>query len=144
MPKLPEKADEMFCFAVYRAGHAITRAYAPMLRELGLTYPQYITLTMLWADDGQRVSDLSRQLGMESSTVTPLLKRLEKLGHIRRQRDTGDERQVRISLTESGRALRAAAPGVTRCMVENTKMPVEDLEDLVAKLTVLSRNLTGE
>ncbi|MGB0507395.1 MAG: MarR family winged helix-turn-helix transcriptional regulator [Pikeienuella sp.] len=141
MEKLPETADEMFCFAVYKAGHAINRAYAPLLKTLGLTYPQYITLTLLWQVDGQKVGELSRKLGMESSTVTPLLKRLEKLGHIERRRDTADERKVMVFLSEQGRALSTKASEITRCMVEQTGMEASDLDELVDNLSILSANL---
>lgn len=141
MPAFPDKAHEMFCFAVYEATHAINRTYAPLLKPLGLTYPQYITLTLLWERDGQGVGELAQQVGMQSSTLTPLLKRLEKLGHVTRLRGEHDERQVFVHLTESGRALRAAAKDITRCLVSATNMDRKTLDRLVCDLRVLSRNL---
>ena len=144
MAELPETADEMFCFAVYRAAHAITRSYAPHLAQLGLTYPQYITLTLLWQEDGQSVGALSRKLGMESNTLTPLLKRLEKAGHVTRLRGSRDERQVFIHLTDQGRGLSVSAPEITACMVEATGLSPEALGRLVATLGVLAGNLTGK
>ena len=141
---LPTKADEMFCFAVYSASHLINRAYAPMLREMGLTYPQYITLTMLWESDAQTVGALSKRLRMDTNTLTPLLKRLEKLGHLNRQRDPKDERRVIIRLTPSGRGLQKKAPEIVRCMVEATGMTPAKLEELVTTLGELSTGLSRE
>jgi len=141
---LPTEAEDMFCFAVYAASHVINRAYTPLLRPLGLTYPQYIALTFLWAEDPLGVGDLARRLKMESSTVTPLLKRLEQLGHIERRRSTRDERQVFAHLTESGRALRKKAPEITACMVGATGLPPQALDDLVTTLGQLTNNLARD
>jgi len=141
---LPTKADEMFCFAVYSASHMINRAYAPMLKDLGLTYPQYITLTMLWEQDAQTVGALSKRLNMDSNTLTPLLKRLEKLGHLTRARDPKDERRVIVRLTRSGRALQNHAPEIVRCMVEATGMTPAELDELVNTLGALSAALRTE
>ena len=143
-PDLPTKADDMFCFAVYAASHVINRAYAPLLKPLGLTYPQYITLTCLWETDGLGVGDLSRRMKMESSTLTPLLKRLERLGHIERRRGREDERQVFVFLTRSGKALRKKAPEVTACMIEATRLDIGTLQDLVGTLRRLTDNLGNE
>ena len=136
--ELPETADEMFCFATYQAAHVINRAYLPLLRPLGLTYPQYIALTLLWEEDGQSVGGLSRRLRMDSNTLTPLLKRMEKAGHVTRQRGTRDERQVFVHLTEQGRALRRHAPEITSCMVQATGLNVSELQDLITTLNRLS------
>ena len=144
MQDLPTKAEDMFCFATYSAAHVINRAYAPLLKPLGLTYPQYITLTLLWELDGQSVGQLSRHLRMESSTLTPLLKRLEKLGHVVRRRGTYDERQVFIHLTDTGRLLKQKAPEITACMVKSTGLEMEDLQMLVTRLHTLSENLAAE
>lgn len=140
--KVPENARDMFCFAVYGATHAINRAYAPLLNPLGLTYPQYITLTLLWEKDGQGVGEIASQLQMESSTLTPLLKRLEVLGHVQRRRGEKDERQVFVQLTDSGKQLKKEARDITRCMITATSMDIPDLEELVARLTELTRNLS--
>ena len=141
-PNLPTSADDMICLALYRASHAITRRYSPMLRDLGLTYPQWITLTALWEEDRQIVSELSKRLGMESNTLTPLLKRLETLGHITRTRSTVDERQVIIALTPAGRALQSHAPDITKCIIESTGFGLSDLETLVQTLTQLRTEVT--
>jgi len=141
---LPSHPDEMICFAVYRTAHAINRAYAPLLKPLGLTYPQYITLTFLWDEDGMGVGTLSRRLQMETSTLTPLLKRLEKLGHIVRKRGVEDERTVFVHLTKSGRALQQHASHITACLIEATGMTADALHQTVAQLNQLNRGLIGE
>ncbi|BBE74273.1 MarR family winged helix-turn-helix transcriptional regulator [Oharaeibacter diazotrophicus] len=98
--------DRQLCFAVYAAGHAITRAYKPMLDALGITYPQYLVLLVLWEDDDLTVKAIGERLMLDSGTLTPLLKRMEAGGLLARRRDAADERQVRVGLTETGRALR--------------------------------------
>lgn len=108
----PLKLDSMLCFAVYAAGHAFTRFYKPRLDALGLTYPQYLVFLVLWEQDGLTVKALGEKLFLDSGTITPLVKRLEARGLLRRQRDDEDERQVRIFLTPEGRALRAKALAV--------------------------------
>lgn len=101
--------SDYLCFAVYSANLAFGKAYKPILEELGLTYPQYIAIIALWEEDNQTVSGLGAKLFLESNTLTPMLKKLEAMGYLERQRDPGDERQVRISLTKSGRRLRERA-----------------------------------
>jgi DNA-binding MarR family transcriptional regulator len=103
-PKKP-KLSNFLCFAVYSANLAFGRAYKPILEKLGLTYPQYIAMVALTEEDGQTVSGLGEKMFLESNTLTPLLKNLEAAGYISRQRDPADERQVRVSLTASGRKL---------------------------------------
>ncbi|MCX8509756.1 MAG: MarR family transcriptional regulator, partial [Rhodobacteraceae bacterium] len=131
---LPVRAEDMFCFAAYAASHAINRAYGPLLKPLGLTYPQYILLTFLWAEDGQTIGGLARHFRMESSTLTPLVKRLEVLGHVERRRSIADERQVFVFLTGRGRALSEQAPEITRCIIAATGMEASRLDDLVRTL----------
>jgi len=111
-PVDPLKLDSMLCFAVYAAGHAFTRFYKPRLDAIGLTYPQYLVFLVLWEEDGLTVKALGEKLFLDSGTITPLIKRLEARGLVRRQRDEEDERQVRIHLTPEGRALRAKALAV--------------------------------
>ena len=113
----PLRLDRQLCFALYSASRAITRAYAPLLEPLGLTYPQYITLLVLWEEDGISVKHLGKRLGLDSATLTPMLKRLEHQGSILRRRDPDDERVVRIGLTRSGRALEAKARRVPAALV---------------------------
>lgn len=104
--------DRQFCFALYSASHAMTKTYKPMLDRLGLTYPQYLVMLVLWEQDGILVKDIGARLFLDSGTLTPLLKRLEANGLISRNRDPHDERQVRILLSEQGRALRTAAQDI--------------------------------
>lgn len=108
----PLKLDSMLCFAVYAAEHAFTRFYKPRLEALELTYPQYLVFLVLWETDGITVKALGDKLFLDSGTITPLVKRLEARGLLRRERDKQDERQVRIYLTEEGRALREKALAV--------------------------------
>ena len=109
---IPEdlKLSDYLCFAVYSANLAFGKAYKPLLEKLGLTYTQYITIVALWEQDDQTVGSLGEKLFLESNTLTPILKKLEAMGYLQRQRDPEDERQVRISLTKSGRQLREGRP----------------------------------
>ena len=141
-PDLPERAEDMICFAVYAASHAMTRAYQPMLKPLGLTYPQYLVLTVLWAEDIQTVGALGRWLGIESNTLTPLLKRLEATGHVKRRRGEDDERRVFVSLTSQGATLKEKAPEITRRIIESTGMGLDDLTQLVETLSRMKQSLT--
>jgi DNA-binding MarR family transcriptional regulator len=104
-PTMPKLAD-FLCFAVYSANLAYGKAYRPILDALGITYTQWITIVALWEQDNQTVGSLGEKLFLESNTLTPILKKLESLGYLRRQRDPTDERQVLVSLTEAGRQLR--------------------------------------
>ena len=103
----PLLLDHHLCFAMYRASRALIRAYGPLLEPLGLTYPQYLALVALWEEDAVSVGHLGERLSLDSATLTPLLKRLERQGLVERRRDGEDERVVRISLTKKGRALEA-------------------------------------
>ncbi|MHC8287498.1 MarR family winged helix-turn-helix transcriptional regulator [Pseudomonas sp. XS1P51] len=104
------KLADFLCFAVYSTNLAFGKAYKPFLEQLGLTYTQYITIVALWEADHQTVGSLGEKLFLESNTLTPILKKLEAMGYLQRQRDPEDERQVRISLTKSGRDLRDNQP----------------------------------
>lgn len=105
----PLRLDQQLCFAVYSTAHAFTRFYRPLLKALGLTYPQYLVLMALWETDGQAVNEIGARLWLDSGTLTPLLKRLETMGLVTRRRDETDERQVIVSLTAQGRALETEA-----------------------------------
>jgi DNA-binding MarR family transcriptional regulator len=101
--------ENQFCFALYSASHAMTKTYKPLLDQLGLTYPQYLVMLVLWEQDGILVKDIGARLFLDSGTLTPLLKRLEANRLLTRNRDPHDERQVRIALSDEGRALRSKA-----------------------------------
>jgi DNA-binding MarR family transcriptional regulator len=111
--------DEQLCFAIYLAGHAFNRVYRPILTELGLTYPQYLVMLVLWECDGLGVKALGERLMLDSGTLTPLLKRLETAGLIRRERSRQDERQLRLHLTQAGDGLRAKAACVPETMARS-------------------------
>jgi DNA-binding MarR family transcriptional regulator len=106
------RLEENLCFAVYQANHAFTAAYRPLLEPLGLTYPQYLVMLLLWEGDGLAVKEIGARLGLDSGTLTPLLKRMEAAGLLQRRRDAADERQVRIALTPRGRAMEAEAASI--------------------------------
>lgn len=108
-PNNPVPLDDQLCYAIYSAGMAIQRVYKPLLDDLGLTYPQYLVLNVLWREDGLTVGSIAERLALESSTLTPLLKRLETAGLVRRTRNPENERQVVVALTDAGRRLRSRA-----------------------------------
>ncbi|MCW5950710.1 MAG: MarR family transcriptional regulator [Propionibacteriaceae bacterium] len=105
----PARVDEQLCFALYSAAKALTAAYRQALSELGLTYPQYLTMLAVWESDGRTVAELGRAIELDSGTLSPLLRRLETAGLLRRERSTTDERMVRVFATERGRELEPQA-----------------------------------
>lgn len=118
VPELSLKLDDQLCFSLYATGLAMNKIYRKLLGKLGLTYPQYLVMMVLWERDDVTVSDIGERLFLDSATLTPLLKRMEALGLLSRARDPRDERQVIIRLTDAGRALRQAAaplPGSVFC-----------------------------
>ncbi|MEM7438555.1 MAG: MarR family transcriptional regulator [Pseudomonadota bacterium] len=142
--KLPEQTADMYCHAIYSTWHIVNRAYKSQLAPLGLTYPQYITLTLLWDKDGRTVGEIAVSLAMESNTLTPLLKRLEADGYLLRKRSAEDERQVRISLTPKGKSLRSKAREITACMIEATGLTEDQLNSLVGSLKTIGQNLSPD
>lgn len=132
---------DMLCFALHSTAHAVHAAYAPLLQPLGLTYPQYLVLSSLATVDGQTVGQLGAELRLESNTLTPLLKRMEGAGWVRRSRDSKDERQVRLSLTVEGRALADRTSDLPRAFAEKTGVPMADLADLRDILAALRDRL---
>lgn len=124
----------MLCFSLYSAGHAFTQLYRPMLDKLGLTYPQYLVMITLWNKDGRTVKELSGILFLESSTLTPLLKRLESAGLITRTRNPKDEREVLIHLTEKGDTLKIEASNITSCIVDTLGMDADAVADIKASV----------
>jgi DNA-binding MarR family transcriptional regulator len=129
------------CFKIYSANLAYSRVYRPVLEELGLTYPQYITLIVLSEEDGLTVKGLSGKLFLEPSTMTPMLKRLEALGYVRRTRDTVDERIVRVSLTQAGRRLRERGYGFGEITVKASGLTPEEFPILQKAIANLRDNL---
>lgn len=133
--------DNQFCFALYSASHAMTRTYKPLLDQLGLTYPQYLVMLVLWEQDGILVKDIGARLFLDSGTLTPLLKRLEAGGLVVRRRDASDERQVRISLSDEGRALHARASAIPEQVLSASGRPGERLGSLRGELATVRDDL---
>jgi len=135
------KLDNQLCFAVYAAAQAFTATYKPLLAPLGLTYPQYLTMLVLWEEDGLTVSAIGAKLGLDSGTLTPLLKRLEAAGLVTRTRDTADERQVLAGLTPAGRALKQKAKGIPAKLLCASGMSLAEIKGLHGTLGKLAANL---
>ncbi len=135
--------DDQLCFALYRASMAIQRAYKPLLDELGITYPQFLVLSSLWENDGQTVGAIARRLDLESSTITPLLKRLEQAGFVRRERQPADERQVVVRLTETGHAMRERSVCLPIRLFQAAGMTPERLIALVGEVTAFRDAVTS-
>jgi MarR family transcriptional regulator, organic hydroperoxide resistance regulator len=136
--------DDQLCFALYAATHAITRAYRPLLNELGITYPQYLVLLVLWEQDTVPVGEIARRLQLDAAALTPLVKRLESLGLVSRQRDARDERIVRISLSSSGRNLRSRAAQVQREISARTGLGSSEMIALRSRLRALTQALSED
>jgi DNA-binding MarR family transcriptional regulator len=133
------KLSDFLCFAIYSANLAYGRAYKPLLDQLGLTYPQYIAIVALSEEDNQTVSGLGEKMFLESNTLTPLLKKLEAMGYVRRQRAVADERQVVVSLTDAGRRLREKA--TTANLLKASGLSPEDFRKLQRSVVTLRDNL---
>jgi DNA-binding MarR family transcriptional regulator len=136
------RLDDQLCFALYAASRALTRAYAPLLEPLGLTYPQYLVMLVLWEEDGITMRRLGERLELDSGTLTPLLKRLEKLRLVRRRRSEEDERIVHVNLTASGRELRTKAKGIPVALACSMGFDLTDPQRL-ADLYALRDRLRG-
>ncbi|MFZ5681275.1 MAG: MarR family transcriptional regulator [Bradyrhizobiaceae bacterium] len=135
------KIDNFVCFALYSAGHAFTRLYKPLLDPLGLTYPQYLVMAVLWEKDGRTVGEIGEKLLLESSTLTPLLKRLETAGMVRRTRDQDDERVVRIQLTPKGAELKQKAIEIPRAIGCSTNLTIPEVMKLTDDIKALREKL---
>jgi DNA-binding MarR family transcriptional regulator len=133
----PVPLEDQLCFSIYSAEIAIQRAYKPLLDGLGLTYPQYLVLNVLWRKDTQTVGGIAHQLALESSTLTPLLKRLEAAGLLRRTRNPDNERQVIIALTPEGDRLRFRAGCLGETLLEASGQTAEELADINRKIRQL-------
>lgn len=135
--------DRQLCFAVYAATHAINRAYKPLLDRLGITYPQYLVLMVLWEENDQTVKAIGDRLLLDSGTLTPLLKRMEGQGLVARRRDSADERQVRVRLTERGADLRETVLAAENPLVCHSGRTPQELAALTADLRALREALDG-
>lgn len=135
------RLDRQLCFALYSASSLVTRAYRPLLEPLGLTYPQYLVMLVLWEEEPRTVGEIGEALGLDSGTLTPLLKRLAAAGLVTRARDPADERRVRIALTDKGRALRERAAAIPEALACALPLPAADLIDLRAALQTFAQRL---
>ncbi|MBG1232133.1 MarR family winged helix-turn-helix transcriptional regulator [Aestuariivirga litoralis] len=139
-PPIPPIGN-MMCFSVYAAGLAFNRLYRGLLEQFGLTYPQFLVLVALSGRDSQKVNELGEALFLESNTLTPLLKRLEAMGHITRRRDAKDERVVRIHLTGKGQVLIGEIGCVPPQVLEASSLPLAEAQALTAKINTLAQAL---
>lgn len=137
------RLDRQLCFALYAASRAMTRLYQPRLSALGLTYPQYLVLLVLWESDHQTVSEIGDRLGLDSGTLTPLLKRMEAAQWLRRQRDAHDERRVGIHLTEQGQALKLKAQSIPLELAQATGCGAHELAELTQQIQALQLRLNA-
>ncbi|HEX2011325.1 MAG TPA: MarR family transcriptional regulator [Roseateles sp.] len=133
----PLLLDQQLCFALYSTMLGFNKVYRELLKDLGLTYPQYLVMLVLWERDGLTVGELSEHVFLDSPTLTPLLKRLQAAGLIDRARSAADERQVLITLTEAGRALRSKAEALPQCIATAADTPAEQLLELRDRLLTL-------
>lgn len=137
----PLTLENQFCFALYSASLAMTKTYKPFLDKLGLTYPQYLVMLVLWQQDDVLVKSIGEKLFLDSGTLTPLLKRLEASALIARTRDESDERQVRITLTREGRALKKKAQSIPHQVLCASGQEQQALENLRAQLSTIRNDL---
>lgn len=138
---MPLLVDQQLCFALYSANLAMNKVYRQLLSQLDITYPQYLVMLVLWQKDDVTVSEIGEQLFLDSATLTPLLKRLESAGLINRQRTRQDERQVAVTLTEAGQALRARAEAIPEAVKCATACDDDALLALKLQLDELRDNL---
>ena len=135
--------DNQLCFALYSTSLAMTKIYKPMLHELGLTYPQYLSMLVLWEKDGLMVSELGQRLYLDSGTLTPLLKRLEAASFITRIRAVEDERRVHITLTSSGRKHKAKAAKIPACILSASQCSISEISDRTRQVQSLRQHLAA-
>ncbi len=133
----------MLCFAVYKAEQAFNRVYRRALEPLGLTYPQFLTMRLLWNEGSLSVGEISERLGLDSGTVTPLLKRLTLTGLVKKARRADDERRVDIFLTEEGRSLEAKAEAVMQCIAQAVAVEEQEGKDMLSTINQLTANLSA-
>jgi DNA-binding MarR family transcriptional regulator len=135
--------DNQLCFALYSTSLTMTKRYKPLLEALGLTYPQYLVMLVLWEQDGLTVSAVGERLFLDSGTLTPLLKRMETSGLLLRQRTAEDERKVEVRLTPAGKKLKSKAAKVPGCVVGSSGCPLPELIALTQQIQAIRQRLTG-
>lgn len=138
------RLDDQLCFALYAATNQVTRAYRPLLERIGLTYPQYLVMLVLWEADSRAISDIAGRLQLTSHALSPMLRRLEQAGLLKRHVDGSDGRVVNVALTAQGRALESAASSAQYEVVQQTGLCGEDLADLREALHALVLTMSTE
>ncbi|TFV51540.1 MarR family transcriptional regulator [Blastococcus sp. TF02A_35] len=141
VPQPSTLLDDQICFALYSASRAVTARYRPMLDDLGITYPQWLALMALWETDGMTVNGLGARLGLDSGTMSPLIKRLEALDLITRHRSTDDERLVLVRLTDAGRALEDPSCSLSQMMIDELGMTVAEFAELKSVLENIAQRM---
>ncbi|MER8622247.1 MarR family transcriptional regulator [Mesorhizobium sp. M1143] len=141
---MPLPLDNQLCFTLYATSIAINRTYKPMLDEMGITYPQYLVLNALAEAGGMSVGSIAHRLALESSTITPLVKRMEQAGLVTRQRSQTDERQVQVDLTPAGRALLVQCNCLNETLIERSGMTMADLDALNRRIQALREALSSK
>ncbi|MBB3280614.1 MarR family winged helix-turn-helix transcriptional regulator [Mitsuaria sp. BK037] len=138
---VPQQIDEQLCFAIYSTMLGLNKVYRELLKDLDITYPQYLVMLVLWERDGLTVGEIAERVFLDSPTVTPLLKRLEAAGLVSRDRSPQDERQVLITLTPAGRGLRQRASHLPQCIVDASDTELAELIDLRDRLLALRERM---
>lgn len=138
---VPQQIDEQLCFAIYSTMLGLNKVYRELLKDLDITYPQYLVMLVLWERDGLTVGEIAERVFLDSPTVTPLLKRLEAAGLVSRDRSPQDERQVLITLTPAGHGLRQRASHLPQCIVDASDTELAELIDLRDRLLALRERM---
>lgn len=141
--RIPLTLDQQLCYALYGAGLAVGRVYKPMLDGLEITYPQYLVMSVLWERDDQSIGAIAEHLALDSSTITPLVKRMEAAGLLERARNPEDERQVRVRLTDKGRQMQARTGCLSQALLTSSGWPVERILALNEEIKTLRTALTA-
>ncbi len=139
----PLSLDQHLCYALYSANLVIGRAYKPLLDAMEITYPQYLVLQVLWEKDNQPVGAIADRLLLESSTLTPLLKRLETSGVVERARNPEDERQVLVRLTDKGRALRMQSVCLAEKLLETSGLSIDQIKEMTGRVQAIRDSIAG-
>lgn len=138
------KLENQLCFSVYATSRAITKLYRPFLSELGITYPQYLVMLVLWEKENITLKDLGNKLYLDSGTLTPLLKRLESMGYLKRERSSEDERLLCVSITDKGNELKQKALDIPRCIIDCLDYDPMLLLKLKQEIDLLLTNISKE
>ncbi len=138
------KLENFLCFALYSANHAMQRVTRAAYKNVGLTYPQYLVMVVLWENDMQSVNEIGKKLFLESNTLTPLIKRLEALGLVARKRDSEDERKVKVLLTKKGKSLEKESKSHASSIVEKAGLSMKEFKELQSKIVNLRERLIEE